>query len=331
MLYILGGFAMNFESIGNGLVEGYCLIKTIDKKTSSRGSTYLDLTIADSTGEMNAKFWDYNEQLHRHFAAGDIVKIRGSISPYNGVDQLRIDRIRDVSAQDNINAADFVPSAECSTDGMYAALIDIANNFKDEELKKLVITLYERNKEVMLYAPAAFKLHHAVRGGLLYHILSIVRLCEGVCKVYPYVDKDLLIAGAMLHDISKITEFNLNKTGLVEDYSVKGNLLGHIPMGAMLIENTCKELGISEETAMLIEHMILSHHGDPEYGAAVRPMFLEAVILSELDLLDSRVYEVANAVKDLEKGQFSARQWALDNVKLYNHSRINLEPNAKLL
>ena len=322
---------MNFESIGNGLVEGFCLIKTLDKKTSSRGAAYLDLTVADATGEMNAKFWDYNEQLHNHFASGDIVKIRGSISPYNGVDQLRIDRIRDVGVGDNINASDFVPSAECSAESMYDALITSANNFRDDELKKLVTTLYERNKEVMLYAPAAFKLHHAIRGGLLYHILSIVRLCEGVCKIYPYVDKELLIAGAMLHDISKITEFNLNKTGLVEDYSVKGNLLGHIPMGAMLIESTCKELSISEETAMLVEHMILSHHGNPEYGAAVRPMFLEAVILSELDLLDSRIYEVATAVKDLEKGQFSSRQWALDNVKLYNHARINKDPNANLL
>jgi len=321
---------MNFETIGNGQVEGYCLIKTLDKKTSSRGSTYLDLTVADKSGEMNAKYWDYNEQLHSHFSAGDIIKIRGSISPYNGVDQLKIDRIRSVNDSDNINASDFVPSSDYEPKEMYDALIGIASSFRDTDLKKLVLTIYERYHEELLYVPAAFKLHHAIRGGLLYHVLSIVRLAEGVSKVYPFVDRDLLIAGAMLHDIAKITEFNLNKSGLVEDYSVKGNLLGHIPMGAMLIDNVAKEIGIKEETALLIEHMILSHHGNPEYGAAVRPMFLEAELLSELDLMDSRVYEIAHAVEPLEQGAFSSRQWALDNVKLYNHSRVEEEPKAKL-
>ncbi len=322
---------MNFEQIGNGQVEGYCLIKTLEKKTSSRGSQYLDMTVADKDGEMNAKFWDYNEQLHSHFASGDIIKIRGTVSPYNGIDQLKIERIRSVNDSDKVNPADFVPSADCDPQAMFDALVDIVENFEDPYLKKLVLEVYNRYKKELLYVPAAFKLHHAMRGGLLYHVLSIVRLAEGVCKVYPFVDRDLLIAGAMVHDIAKISEFSLNKTGLVEDYSTKGNLLGHIPMGAMIIDNIAKEIGIPEETAMLIEHMILSHHGNPEYGAAVRPMFLEAELLSELDLMDSRVYEIIRAVEPLEKGAFSSRQWALDNVKLYNHARGTLDTGAKLL
>ncbi len=322
---------MNFDQIGGGQVEGYCLIKTLERKTSQRGSQYLDLTVADKSGEINAKFWDYNEQLHCHFSAGDIIKIRGTISPYNGIDQLKIDRIRSVGESDNISVADFVPSSDCEPEDMYNALMSIVNGFRDDELKKLVSEVYSRYKEQLLFVPAAFKLHHAMRGGLLYHVLSIVRLAEGVCKVYPFADRELLISGAMLHDIAKISEFSLSKTGLVEDYSIRGNLLGHIPMGAMLIDNIAKEIGVSEDTAMLIEHMILSHHGNPEYGAAVRPMFLEAELLSELDLMDSRVYEIAHAVEPLEKGAFSSRQWALDNVKLYNHARIDSDKNAKIL
>ncbi len=322
---------MDFEQLTGGLVEGYCLIKTLEKKTSSRGSTYLDLTLTDKSGEINAKFWDYNESLHSHFASGDIIKIRGTISPYNGIDQLKIDRIRSLNDSDKISAADFVPSADCDPQAMLDTLLSIVHGFEDAELKKLVLEVYSRYKNELLYVPAAFKLHHAMRGGLLYHVLSIVRLAEGVCNVYPFADRELLISGAMLHDIAKISEFSLNKSGLVDDYSVRGNLLGHIPMGAMLIDNIAKEIGISEETAMLIEHMILSHHGSPEYGAAVRPMFLEAELLSELDLMDSRVYEIAHAVEPLEKGSFSSRQWALDNVKLYNHARIDSETSAKLL
>lgn len=322
---------MKFTDIGGGYVDGYCLIKTYEIKTTAKGMKYLDMQVSDSDGEINAKYWSFNEAEKDAYGVGDVIKIRGSIAPYNGVDQLKIDRMRPVTEADNVNISDFIPSADYKPENMYDALMGIVEGFKDIELKKLVTTIYERYRENLLYIPAAFKLHHAIRGGLLYHVLSIVRLCEGVCAVYPFADRELLIAGAMLHDIAKIAEFSLSKSGLVEDYSAKGNLLGHIPMGAMIIDNTAKELGISEETAMLIEHMILSHHGNPEYGAAVRPMFLEAELLSELDLMDSRVYEIAHAVSGLEIGKFSARQWALDNVKLYNHNRIKGEINAKLL
>lgn len=321
---------MNFTSIGGEFVEGYCLIKTADVKTTAKGMKYLDLMVADSSGEINAKYWNLTDKEQDLYKSGDVVKIRGSIAPYNNVDQLKIDRIRHTTAEDNIDVNDFVPSAEYKPEDMYNELLKIANGFEDQDLKKLVTTIYERNREVMLYVPAAFKLHHAIRGGLLYHMLSIVRLCEKVSEVYPFIDRELLISGAMLHDIAKIAEFSLNSTGLVEEYSTKGNLLGHIPMGAMIVDNIAKELGINEETAMLIEHMILSHHGNPEFGAAVRPMFLEAELLSELDLMDSRVYEILSATKDLEKGKFSSRQWALDNVKLYNHKRKSGFDGAKL-
>lgn len=322
---------MKFTDIGGGYVDGYCLIKTYEIKTTAKGMKYLDMQVSDSDGEINAKFWSFNEAEKDLYGVGDVIKIRGSIAPYNGVDQLKIERMRPITDADNINISDFIPGTDYDPLDMYNTLISIANNFADKDLTLLVTTIYQRNREALLTIPAAFKLHHAVRSGLLYHVLSIVRLCEGVAKVYPFVDKDLLIAGAMLHDIAKITEFSVGKAGLVEDYSAKGNLLGHIPMGAMIIDNTAKELGIPEETAMLVEHMVLSHHGNPEYGAAVRPMFLEAELLSELDLMDSRVYEIAHAVSGLETGKFSTRQWALDNVKLYNHNRVKGDINAKLL
>lgn len=321
---------VKFETLVGGMVEGFCIIKSIEVKTTAKGMKYLDIMLGDSDGEINAKYWNCSELEQEIFKSGDVVKIRGSIAPYNGVDQLKIDRIRNTTPEDNVDPGDFVPSAEYKSEDMYNELIAIANDFSDDDLKRIVLTVFQRYKQEILYSPAAFKLHHAMRGGLLYHVLSIVRLTQGVCKVYPFVDRDLLIAGAMLHDIAKITEFSLNKSGLVEEYSAKGNLLGHIPMGAMIIDNIAKELSIPDETAMLLEHMILSHHGNPEYGAAVRPMFLEAELLSELDLMDSRVYEIAHTVSALEKGKFSSRQWALDNVKLYNHNRVNAEPSAKL-
>lgn len=162
------------------------------------------------------------------------------------------------------------------------------------------------------------------------HTLSIVRLCEGVCNVYPFIDRELLLAGAILHDISKIDEFDVNDAGVADGYTIEGNLLGHISMGATKIDKYAERLGIDRRTSVLLQHMILSHHGEPEFGAAVRPMFIEAEVLSELDLMDARIYEMREAVAAASPNDFSARVWALDNRKLFNHTRSDLDKNPKL-
>lgn len=322
---------MNFTPLDNkGMVDGFCLIKSIDKKTTSKGDSYLDITLGDADGEINAKLWRYSAEIHGEYAANELVKVRGIISEYNGADQLKIEKIRPVLPEDNINAADFVKTADYSGEQMYNELYKIAESFCDEELKKLVTTILGDNKNALLYWPAAFKLHHAVRGGLLFHTLSIVRLAEGVAKIYPFIDLELLISGAILHDIAKISEYDVAETGIATGYTAEGNLLGHLTMGAMAINKYSERLGISKKTAMLVEHMILSHHGEPEFGAAVRPMFIEAELLSELDLMDSRVYEMKEAVLATQDNDFSNKVWAMDNRKLYNHSRTDLNNNTKL-
>lgn len=322
---------MNFTPLdNNGLVEGFCIIKSMDVKTTTRGDSYLDMMLADADGEINAKLWRYTPELHGSYTANELVKIRGTISPYNGVDQLKIDKIRHVSDADGVNPADFVKTALYSGEDMYNELFGLANAFRDEDLKKIVTAILEDNRLKLLYWPAAFKLHHAVRGGLLLHTLSIVRLAQGVCKIYPFVDEELLISGAILHDIAKLTEFEVADTGIATGYSVEGNLLGHLAMGANVIDKYAQKLGINRETAVLLQHMCLSHHGEPEFGAAVRPMFIEAELLSELDLMDSRVFEMKEAVLSSEKGSFSGKIWAMDNRKLYNHDRTDLKIDTKL-
>ncbi len=322
---------MNFTPLdNNGLVEGFCIIKSVDVKTSSRGDSYLDMMLSDKDGEINAKLWRYSKELHGEYTPNALVKVRGTISPYNGVDQLKIDKIRPTMDSDNVDPADFVKTALYSGEEMFDELYSIADNFKDEDLKKIVTAILEDNRLKLLYWPAAFKLHHAVRGGLMLHTLSIVRLAQNICKVYPFVDEELLISGAILHDIAKLSEFEVADTGIATGYSVEGNLLGHLAMGATVIDRYAKNLGINKETAILLEHMCLSHHGEPEFGAAVRPMFIEAELLSELDLMDSRIFEMKEAVEAAPEGDFSGRIWAMENRKLYNHSRTNLKKETKL-
>lgn len=314
----------------NGSNDNFWLIKTVEKKVNVKGAAYLDLTLCDKKGEMNGKLWDYSELVHGEYTPGELVKIRGSITVFNGSSQLRIDKIRKVTPNDGVEISDFVPTAEYSGEAMLGMVMNIIAAVKDEELKKLTYALVKDREKDILHWPAAFKLHHAIRGGLLYHTLSIIKLADAVCAIYPSVDKDLLFCGAVVHDLCKIDEFDLSSAGLVTGYSVKGELIGHLVMGAVKIAEKAKELGISEEKSMLLQHMIISHHGEPEFGAAVRPMFLEAEILSQLDKLDATIYEITSAVSEVQTGEFTGRQWALDNRKLYNHGRKESNPKANL-
>ncbi len=322
---------MNFNPIdNNGLVEGFCIIKSIDVKTSTRGDSYLDMMLSDKEGEINAKLWRYSKEIHGEYTPNDLVKVRGVISPYNGVDQLKIEKIRPTLQTDNVDPADFVKTACYSGEEMYSELYSIAQGFKDEDLKSIVCAVLEDNRLKLLYWPAAFKLHHAVRGGLMLHTLSIVRLAQNVCKIYTFVDEELLIAGAILHDIAKLNEFEVADTGMATGYSVEGNLLGHLAMGANVIAKYAEKLGIVSDVPLLLQHMCLSHHGEPEFGAAVRPMFIEAELLSELDLMDSRVYEMREAVESTKTGDFTGKIWAMENRKLFNHARTDINRETKL-
>lgn len=322
---------MNFKVNSNGTSDGFCLVRSAEKKMNVKGIPYLDMVLCDKSGEINAKLWDYKELFHGTFETGQLVKVRGTVTQYNGADQLRIDKIRPVTDEDGVDMSDFVPSAEYAGKAMIDEIYAVISSFKDEDIKKVTYALVKENEEKMLFWPAAFKLHHAMRGGLLYHTLSIIRLAEGVCRLYPSVDRDLLLGGAILHDICKIEEFDISAAGIVTSYSVRGELIGHLIMGAMKVNEKAKELGINEKTAMLLEHMIISHHGAPEYGSSVRPMFLEADLLSQLDTLDATVFEIANATSEVKNDEFTQRQWALDNRKLFNHGRKELSTKAELL
>ena len=316
---------MNFKDIGNnGLVEGFAVIKQCDKKMAKNGNAYLDLVLSDKEGEIFAKLWDYNEVSHGKYETDSFVKVRGQISQYNGHDQLRIERIRPVIESDGVSVADYVKSADYSGDDMFNHLLSLVNSFKDEDLKKIVSYLLNENKEKILFFPAAFRLHHAIRCGLLMHTTSIVKLCEGVCKVYPFVNRELLISGAILHDIAKTVEFDVGETGIASGYTVEGNLIGHLVMGAMMVKEAAVKLSVDSEKSLLLQHMIISHHGEPEFGAAVRPLFLEAELLSELDSMDAKVYEIMDAVSNVEKGEFTNRLWALDDRKFYKYNDATL-------
>lgn len=309
---------MNFKQLPNGMCDGFVILKKCEVKKTKTGSEYLDAVIGDKEGEMPAKLWDYKGGADS-FEQDMIVKIRGTLETYNGKDQFRIAQIRPAGEGDDYSLSELVPASEIGGEQLFSMIHMRVEAFENNDLKRIVTKIIDENKEKLITYPAALRLHHAMLGGLMYHTMSIVRMAEELCKIYPNINKELLLSGVILHDVAKTWELETSKTGLAKGYTVEGELIGHLVKGAMYVNDTAKELGIDSELVTLLEHMILSHHGIPDYGAAVRPMFLEAEILSSLDSLDATIYEINKATSKVDTGKFTERQWALDNRKLYNH------------
>jgi 3'-5' exoribonuclease len=318
---------MNFKQLPNGMCDGYVILKKCEIKKAKTGAEYLDAVIGDKDGEMPAKLWDYKGSADI-FENDMVVKIRGTIETYKGSDQFRIAQIRPASSSDEYNLCDLVPASSISGEQLFDMIKQRVNSFENQNLKKIVSKIIDDKKDKLIVYPAALRLHHAMVGGLLYHTMSIIRMAEEICKIYSNINKDLLLSGIILHDVAKTWELETSKTGLAKGYTVEGELIGHLVKGAMYVNDTAKELNIDCEEVTLLEHMILSHHGIPDYGAAVRPMFLEAEILSTLDALDATIFEINTATSKVNAGEFTDRQWALDNRKLYNHGLSDTKHNV---
>lgn len=307
-------------------MASFAMIKELNEKKDKNGNAYLDLIIIGSDKkEYPAKVWRFEN--NGRFESGDVVEIEYTLDNYKGRAQLNISAIKSAPS-DMIK--EFVPSSEQSGESIFAMLLEKVNNFSDPVLKQIVSAIMLKNRQKLESYPAAYRLHHAIVGGLMLHTASIVEMAEKICLIYPNVNRELLISGAVLHDVAKTFEMDTGKTGLCSGYTVGGELIGHLVKGAMYIEQAAAELGIDDEKVMLLEHMVLSHHGEPEYGSPVRPKFLEAEILSALDSLDATIYEINNATSKVEPGEFTDRQWALDNRKLFNHGLSSCEHKVNL-
>lgn len=305
-----------------GTIEGFCLVKTAQVKTDSKGGLYMDMVVADAGGDCVAKVWNYNQGQHDSYEPDDVIKVRGTINYYKDTEQLKIEKIRHAEESDDVDMSLLVPCAPVDAEKIFGELHAAADAFHDRGLGTLVKYLLETNKKRYLYYPAAVKLHHATRKGLMHHTCSVYKLAMSVCDLYPKLDRELVAAGAILHDIGKLYEMDTGKLGLASQYTAEGQLCGHIQLGIDMLHAAASVCGTDQETVLLLEHMLLSHHGQPEFGSPRYPMFPEAEVLSVCDLLDSRLYEEFAALAGVQKGGFSDRIWALDNRQLYNHGRM---------
>lgn len=296
---------------------GFFLLKRVEIKVAQNSKKFIDMIIADQTGEENAKLWNVADQDIVDFKSGQVMKLRGKVKIWNEKFQFSIDERRPSLPSDNININDFIKSAPYEAEYLYDFVMETISSFRNNNLKLLVGALVkDKEKELMIY-PAAKTNHHSIRTGLLYHIFRMLKTAESLKMVYENINLDLLRAGIIVHDLYKIDEMEINELGLVSNYTISGNLLGHISMGVTEIEKKANLLSIDDEIVLLLRHMVLSHHYFAEFGSPVKPMFLEAELLHHIDLIDSRVYDIEDMYNSMEDGAMSEPVWSLDRRRIY--------------
>ncbi|MFZ0661998.1 MAG: HD domain-containing protein [Acidobacteriaceae bacterium] len=271
-------------------IIGFFAVAAKQVRTKKDGTAYFALTLADSTGQIEARMWETGDA--GEFAAGDIVKLRGQVCRYQEKLQINLERIRKARAEE-FDLGDFVRKTERDVDELWSELNGCVESFTDTHLKALLRSFLDDAEisSALKEAPAAKSMHHAWIGGLLEHIVSLLGICELAAKHYP-VNRDLLLTGAVLHDIGKLKEL---RWGTSFDYTLEGQLLGHITIGVRMIEQKMAALpDFPPELRVLVSHLVLSHHGRYEFGSPKLPMIPEAVLLHYLDDMDAKMQTMRN-------------------------------------
>ena len=302
----------------NDEVEGFYILKSANPKVTANGKPFLTGALSDRTGVIERKVWDYAGPLTAA-DEGKVVKVRGTVGEFRGTPQFTASRIRLAAADDPVDPASLVPTAPIDREQAMAALEKWVTSIEDGDYRAVAQAMLKRHGQALESIPAAKSVHHAFLGGLLMHTGNMMRIADFLAGMYAdTVDRSLLLTGALLHDMAKEQEFAFSQLGLATDYSVKGQLLGHLVMGAQETARVAEELGVPEEKSVLLQHLILSHHGEPEFGAAVRPLCAEAELLSLIDAVDSRMEIYRETYDTMEAETFSPRIFALEK-KVFKH------------
>lgn len=262
------------------------------------GKTFLTLLIGDQSGQLDGRIWDNIEEVNTRFEIGDLVKIKGVVQIYNQRKQViihRLDKVEDTS----INKDDYkIKERAIDTNALFAELCQMVNEIEISPLKQLLQDCLqdEEIKVRMLRAPAAKTIHHAHRGGLLEHVVSICKVMQFMASHYTYLNKDLLIFGAIFHDLGKIWELDQTEQQQIF-YTNSGQLLGHMLLACELVEKKSQKiLGFPDDLRMVLKHIILAHHGKLEYGSPKVPMFPEALVVAMIDDMDSKMDTMMNFI-----------------------------------
>ena len=299
--------------------EGFYLLSAMSLKKTTAGKTYLAGEIADATGSIPVVLWDYAGELNAE-DVGAVIKVRGDVSEYREKKQVTLHRVRRATDDDPYDLSELVPCAPIDVEREMEYVDNLIDSMKDQDYLRFAKAALKRNEKMFRLLPAAKGVHHAFVSGLLMHTVCMLKQADSLCEIYGtrYINRDLLLAGVLVHDFAKGKEFEVSPIGMVKDYTEEGNLLGHTVMGMMEIERIADLVMLPKEKKLLLQHMIAAHHGKPEFGAAAVPQIVEAEMLHYIDMIDSRFEIYREAMEETPKGEFSDRIFALEH-RVYNH------------
>ena len=293
-------------------IEGQFLVGSVSKGVNTIGGSYFSLELRDASGTIVSKKWDATLEDEQIFITGNVINVIGETNKYKDQLQLKV-----LSAElvplDEIDVTRFIKAPPVAKEELIKRFNAYIDSIKNEDCLKIIRYMLDKFGEKVFSYPAAVSIHHEYSSGLLMHSVSMADLATYLCPIYD-VDHDLLITGCLLHDLGKIIEL---EGPIVYKYSTEGKLLGHITIMCSEIRTAAKELNIMSEIPLLLEHMILSHHGQPEFGSAVMPLTKEALLLSLIDNLDSKMVVINKALADVQPGGFTNKIFPLDNRSFY--------------
>ncbi|HFI0344900.1 TPA: 3'-5' exoribonuclease YhaM family protein [Streptococcus suis] len=296
--------------------EGFYLIKTAEVRQTRAGKDYLALTFQDDTGEIEGKVWDAQPGKIKDFTVGTVVHMQGRREVYNNTPQVNQLVLRLPKAGEPNDPADFKEKPPVDVKDTKEYLSQMIFRIENATWQRIVRALYSKYDKEFYSYPAAKTNHHAFYSGLSFHTATMVRLADKIGDIYPQLNKSLLFAGIMLHDLAKVIELTgPDNTG----YTVRGNLIGHISLIDEEITKVLMELGIDDslEEVTVLRHVILSHHGLLEYGSPVRPQIMEAEILHMIDNIDAEMMMMLSALDKVGPGEMTNRIFAMDNRAFY--------------
>ena len=295
------------------LIRGPLLVVNANKGVTNNGLAYMNVTLQDKTGTIEAKKWDINEVDAALLNIGNVVLIDGDVLNYRDNLQVKIRAISKVN-DDEFDATRFTMASPIPLEELEKRLDSYVNSLKDKDIALLTKTLIGKYYKSYITYPAAVRNHHEFASGLLHHTVSMADLGEAIANLYPSVDRDMLIAGILLHDLGKTLELS---GPIIPKYTLEGKLIGHISITHAEIQKSIEALKIKSETATLLSHMVLSHHGKYEYGSPVLPLTREAYLLSVIDDLDAKMMILDKAYDQTPEGEFSTRIYAMDDRSFY--------------
>lgn len=311
----------NVEKLNPGdSVDHFFLIHKATQGVTAQGKDYMTLYLQDKSGDIEAKLWTVTKEDMKLLQPEKIVHVTGDVINYRGRKQMKINKFKLATEEDNVKTQDFVDGAPLTPDEIQEEISHYMLDIENASLQRITRHLIRKYQESFFTFPAASSHHHNFASGLSYHVLTMLKVAKSICDIYPTLNRSLLYSAIILHDLGKVKELS---GPVATTYTVEGNLLGHISIASEEVAEAARELKIEGEEVMLLRHMILARHGKMEFGSPKLPHLKEAEILFFIDNIDAKMNMFDKAYKKTEKGQFTERIFGLEGRQFYKPTSLD--------